>query len=139
MNSTAIFWPMIAQVALVFSVYYLLSKRRIAAVKAGEAKPAQFRENRDEPPASLFVRNNLENQFQLPVLFYPLCIGLYLVGGANWFAIILAWLFVATRCAHAYVHVTTNRIRYRRPLFIAGYVVQAVLWLWFAIRLVQIG
>ena len=59
MNSTAIFWPMVAHVALVFGVYWLLSARRIEAVKSGRAKPSQFRENRDEPAESLFVRNNL--------------------------------------------------------------------------------
>ena len=139
MNSTAIFWPMVAHVALVFGVYWLLSARRIEAVKAGRAKPSQFRENRDEPAESLFVRNNLENQFQLPMLFYPLCIGLYLIGGANWIAIALAWLFVVLRYAHAWVHVTTNRIRYRRPLFIAGFLVLGALWIWFAVRLAQIG
>lgn len=139
MNSTAIFWPMIAHVVLVFAIYWLLSVRRIAAVKAGHARPAQFRENRDEPGESLFVRNSLENQFQLPMLFYPVCIALYLVGGANWLAIALAWLFIVLRYAHAWVHVTTNRIRYRRPLFIAGFVVLGALWVWFAVKLAAIG
>ena len=32
MNPTAIFWPMLAQVALVYGIYYLISKRRIEAV-----------------------------------------------------------------------------------------------------------
>lgn len=139
MNSTAIFWPMIAHVVLVFAIYVLLGMRRVDAVKGGEARPSQFRENRDEPPSSLFFRNNLENQFQLPVLFYPLCIALYLTGGAPSLAIALAWLFVALRYVHAWIHVTSNRIRYRRPVFIAGFFVLGLLWVWFAVRLALIG
>ncbi|HTO31532.1 MAG TPA: hypothetical protein VL202_10205 [Pararhizobium sp.] len=37
-TSTAIFWPVIAQVALVFSIYFLMMKRRFGAVRAGTAK-----------------------------------------------------------------------------------------------------
>ena len=38
MNQTAIFWPMLTHVALVYAVYALISRRRIAAVKAGDDK-----------------------------------------------------------------------------------------------------
>ena len=70
MNQTAIIWPMIAHVVLVYSIYVLIARRRRAAVRAGSAKPSQFRENVGEPPESQYVRNNLANQFELPVLFH---------------------------------------------------------------------
>lgn len=135
MNSTAIFWPMIAHVALVFAIYALMSRRRVAAIKAGKAKTSQFRENRDEPVESLFARNNLENQFELPVLFHVCCLALFAAGAATWPAVALAWLFVASRYVHAWIHVTTNRIRHRRPAFIAGFVTLATMWAWLAARL----
>ena len=61
-----------AQVALTYAIYALISRRRVAAIKAGDATVSQFRENQDEPPQSRFVRNNLANQFELPVLFFVL-------------------------------------------------------------------
>ena len=115
----ATIWPVIAHVALVFALYILLSFRRVGAVKSGRAKPEQFRENRDE----------------LPVLFYAVSILLYLVDADNPVTVAGGWLFVALRYAHAYVHVTSNRLRYRRPLFIAGFAVLALLWIWLGVWL----
>lgn len=131
----ATIWPMIAHVALVFCLYLLLSARRMRAVRQGQARPEQFRENREEPAASLVVKNAIANQFELPVLFYAVSILLYLVDADNPVTVAGGWLFVALRYAHAYVHVTSNRLRYRRPLFIAGLAVLGFLWVWLGIWL----
>lgn len=131
----ATIWPVIAHVALVFSLYILLSTRRMRAVREGRARPEQFRENREEPAESLVVKNAIANQFELPVLFYAVSILLYLVDADNPATVAGGWLFVALRCAHAYVHVTSNRLRYRRPLFIAGLAVLGLLWIWLGVWL----
>lgn len=138
-SGTAIFWPIIAHIVLVVALYGLLGIRRGAAVKAGRAKVSQFRENLNEPQDSLFVKNNLANQFELPVLFYVACLSLHVTGGDGLLAVLLAWLFVLSRYAHAFIHVTTNRIRRRQPAFIAGFVALIGLWTIFAVHLLQIG
>jgi hypothetical protein len=135
MNQTAIFWPMIAHVALVFGIYVLMFRRRKAAVQAGSARISQFRENQNEPAESLFVRNNLANQYELPTLFHVACLALYAVAGAGVFALVLAWVFVASRYVHAYIHVTTNRIRYRQMAFTVGFVALGLMWLMLALHL----
>jgi hypothetical protein len=134
-QSTAIFWPMIAQAMLVLVLYGLLSLRRRAAVIGGRARVSQFRENQVEPEDSLFVRNSINNQFELPVLFHVVCLALYVTGHATILPVVIAWAFVASRYAHAYIHVTSNRIRYRKPLFTTGFVLHFLLWLWLAARL----
>lgn len=139
MNQTAIFWPVIAHVLLVYIVYAVVSRRRVAAVKAGNARTSQFRENREEPPESVFAHNNLLNQFQLPVLFLAACLCLYVTNGVDIVALALAWIFIASRYAHAWIHVTTNRIGYRRPLFVVGYVALGFMWLALAFHLAQAG
>lgn len=136
MMQTAIFWPMIAHVGLVVALYGLLAIRRGAAVKAGRAKVSQFRENLNEPTDSLFVKNCLSNQFELPVLFHVACVALFATGGAGTWAVALAWLFAASRYAHAAIHVTSNRIRHRQPAFVLGFVVLIALWVMLAFRLV---
>jgi hypothetical protein len=135
MNPTAIFWPIIVQVALTYCIYALISRRRIAAIKAGDASVSQFRENQDEPPQSRFVRNNLENQFELPVLFFAAGISAFVLGFADAAMIALAWLFALSRIAHAWVHVTTNRIRHRRPAFVLGFLALGAMWALIAWRL----
>lgn len=131
----ATIWPMIAHVALVFALYILLSSRRMRSVRDGHARPEQFRENREEPADSLVVKNAIANQFELPVLFYAVSILLYLVDADNPVTVAGGWLFVALRYVHAYVHVTSNRLRYRRPLFIAGLFVLMAMWAWLALWL----
>jgi len=131
----ATLWPMIAHVALVVFLYLLLSARRMRAVRQGRARPEQFRDNREEPSESLLVRNSIANQFELPMLFYVVSILFYLVDADNPVTVAGGWLFVALRYAHAYVHVTSNRLRYRRPLFIAGMLVLVLLWAWLAVWL----
>lgn len=128
MQPTAIFWPMIAHFVLVMGLYALLGTRRKRAVLDGSVKISQFRENQNEPAQSLFVRNSLSNQTELPPLFHIACIALFVTGGVGTGVIVIAWLFVISRYIHAAVHVTSNRIRYRQPAFIAGFVMVALLW-----------
>lgn len=135
MSQTGIFWPMMAHVLLVYAVYILMRLRRGRAIENGSARISQFRENRDEPAESLFVRNNLANQFELPVLFHAACLALFVTGNAGALAIGLAWIFAISRYGHAYVHVTSNRIRYRQPLFVIGFVAAGLMWLLLALRL----
>ncbi|WP_295805712.1 MAPEG family protein [uncultured Nitratireductor sp.] len=135
MSQNVIFWPMIAHVALVYGVYVLIAMRRKRAVASGSARVSQFRENQDEPAESLFVRNNLANQFELPVLFHAACLALFATGGVGQAAVWLAWIFALSRYAHTYVHVTSNRIRYRQPIFTLGFLALGVMWVLLAINL----
>ncbi|MDF1606818.1 MAPEG family protein [Hoeflea sp. YIM 152468] len=134
-NSTAIFWPVIAQVFLTLIIYTMVSSRRIAAVKAGAARPSDFKVPSIEPEPSATAARNLSNQFELPVLFFAVCLSLFVTGGAGLAAIVLAWAFVLTRVVHAYVHLTSNRIRIRRLLFIVGLAVNLIQWLLLAIHI----
>ena len=135
MTGYEMFWPMVAHAVLVYILYALLGLRRRSAVKAGKIRQSQFRENyaADEPAESLVVRNSLANQFELPVLFYACSIALFVAQADNLPAVILAWIFVASRYAHALVHVTSNNLRYRSPLFAIGYIALAGMWGWLAV------
>lgn len=135
LSTNATIWPMIAHVALVFFLYLLLSKKRFQAVRNGSVQPAEFRENLREPPESLLVHNNIKNQFELPVLFHAASLALYATTADNWGTVALGWVFVLSRFVHAYVHITSNRLRYRRPLFIVGFATLALMWIWLAVWL----
>ncbi|MBY2995465.1 hypothetical protein HF263_32315 [Rhizobium leguminosarum] len=133
MTGYQIFWPLLAHVALVYGLYVLLGLRRAKMVRAGSIAKSDYRENRGEPAQSLAVKNCLANQFELPVLFHVCCILIYITDADNIVTVGLAWIFVALRYAHAAVHVTSNELRYRSPLFAAGYVGLAAMWIWLAV------
>ena len=130
-----LFWPMFAHVLLVLVVFMLLSKQRVGAVRAGRAKVSQFKDNREEPVESLAAKNNIANQFEVPVLFHIACIQLQLFDAVTLPAAVLAWLFVISRYAHAAIHLTSNRVLFRRRAFIASLVFTVALWLLLAFRL----
>jgi hypothetical protein len=135
MTGESIFWPMLVQALLTFAIYGLVSFRRVSAVKTGSAKPSDYRIPTVEPEPSATAARSLINQFELPVLFFAACLVLFVLGAAGKAAILTAWFFALSRIAHAFVHVTSNRLRYRRPMFIAGFFAVLALWALVALRL----
>ncbi|MGH6859061.1 MAG: MAPEG family protein [Phyllobacterium sp.] len=135
MSQTAIFWPMIALTALIYAVYFLVLVRRRHAVVSGQASARDFKLPLKEPEASVTAIRNLTNLYELPVLFYVVCLALYAVNGATFLAVLVAWLFVVARIAHTFVHVTSNRLRLRQPIFAIGYILTGVLWVMLALHL----
>jgi hypothetical protein len=76
------------------------------------------------------------NQFEIPVLFYVVCLAAFQTGAAAGAGfIVLAWLFVLSRFVHAWVHMTSNRVILRRRVFMVGYFALVVMWGWFAVHL----
>jgi hypothetical protein len=134
-DTTAMFWPMIAHAFLVFILYYLLSMRRGAAIRDGGYDARKFKENLSEPTESLLVHNNLKNQFELPMLFHAGVLAIFICNADNIITIALAWIFVISRYAHSYVHITSNRLLLRRPLFMLGFMATVLMWGWLAIWL----
>ena len=139
MNQTAIFWPVLAQVLLIYIVYAVLGRRRYGAIRSGEAKVGQYTVRSTEPASSVTVAANLSNQFELPVLFYVLCLTLHVTNGVNYLTLALMWIFVASRCFHAWVHLTSNNLLLRSRSFSFGAVIILLGWIWFALHLLGVA
>lgn len=133
--TTAMFWPMIAHVFLVFLLYGLLIIRRNKYTFKDRESAIKLRDHGEEAHESRLVNRNIANQFELPVLFHIACLLLYITDADNVVTVVLAWLFVLSRYVHSYVHVTSNRLRQRRALFGIGFALVVCLWAWLAIWL----
>jgi hypothetical protein len=72
---------------------------------------------------------------ELPVLFYVLTILAWITRHADLLFVVLAWIFVAARLVHAYIHVTDNNVNRRGPAFGLGALVLSIMWLIFMIRI----
>jgi hypothetical protein len=135
MSIQMILAPVFVQVLLTLAVAYTLAFRRFKAVRAGELRgPIGLREP-NWPPKALQAEYNYQNQFELPVLFYVLAILSIVTRHADLFFVLMAWVFVVLRVLHAIVHLTTNNVMFRGPLFIAGAFVLTVMWLMFIVRI----
>ena len=116
-----IYWPVIAQLLIPILVLLLNGKRKSSDVKSGtfdREKAAMNNEAWSKPV--VLTSKNLANQFQLPVIFYVLCLVLAGIDAVTMIILVVAWVFVATRYVHAYVHVTTNYVPARLRAFLLG-------------------
>ena len=129
------FWPMIAHVFLVFLLYGLLIIRRNKYTFKDRDSAIKLRDHGEEAHESRLVNRNIANQFELPVLFHIACLLLYITDADNVVTVVLAWLFVLSRYAHSYVHVTSNRISLRGLTFGIGMLVLMIMWIIFAVRI----
>lgn len=106
MSNHFIIFPIIVQVVLTFSLYFLLAVRKNRAVETGRVDESRRALFDDAWPATVVAVNNcIRNQFEVPVLFYVLTILLYSLDDVSLLSLVIAWAFVVTRVAHAYVHV----------------------------------
>ena len=137
MRPESIFLPMIALVLLTLGVMVYTGYKRFSAGFAGRVRGSDFRfgESANVPPDVTVANRNLMNLLEAPVLFYVLCLSLYVTQHVTPMLLGLAWLYVVLRHIHTLVHLTVNRIRYRFGSFAASCIVLAGMWLWFGAAL----
>ena len=124
MNDQAIFAPMLAMMLLTAAVWFYMYARRIAAMRRAR-KPVQTYTTPEKavgylPEAANYSANNLKNLFELPVLFYGLCLYLFVTGNVDAFYVVAAWLFVVFRVLHSAVHCTWNIVIWRFVFYCAA-------------------
>ncbi|HET7669880.1 MAG TPA: MAPEG family protein [Burkholderiales bacterium] len=137
MAPAQIFWPVIALAAWTFCVLLLVPIARFRSAARGEVKAKDFRygESASVPGAVSLPNRNLMNLLELPLLFYVVCIGLYVTLSVDRLAIVLAWTYVALRVAHSVVHLTYNNVFHRLAAYAASVLVLLALWVGWALAL----
>jgi MAPEG family len=71
----------------------------------------------------------------LPLLFYILIALALPIRHADLVIVLLSWVFVVTRFAHAGIFIASNNDRQRSPAWLAGVLVLFAMWLYFALRI----
>lgn len=134
---SAIFYPVAALVGLTFAVLLLIPFARFRSAFRGEVKAKDFRygESANVPGPVALPNRNLMNLLELPLLFYVVCIALYVTRTVDGIAIGFAWAYVGLRAAHSAVHLTYNNVFHRLGVFAASNVVLAVIWIRFVLAL----
>ena len=137
----AIFWPLIAQVAIVTLVAVRLYATRIAEMRARRINPQSLATTRTAAGAlqDIAAADNFRNLFEVPVLFFAVCCALAITDTVTAAQLALAWVFVVLRAAHSLIHVTYNRVMHRFGVYIASTLCVLVMWALFAISLWQSG
>ncbi len=128
-NSTLL-WPMFAMFVLSVIVLLRMVFTRFRAVKKGEVKAGYFKTYTVDggPDDMLKASRHFSNLFEAPVLFYAVCILGMIFSEGSLFTV-LAWIYVAARVFHAYVHMGSNKLIPRMCAYFVGWLALAGLWI----------
>ena len=124
---------------LTLIVWVYMYVRRISFITGKNISPKDLAAPgelaRLSPPAVSNPADNLKNLFEIPVLFYVLIALALPLRHADLFIVLMSWVFVVTRFAHAGIFVTSNNVRQRGQAWFAGVLVLLAMWIYFALKI----
>ena len=137
-----ILWAVIAQVALVFAVWFVMFVQRVGHMRhsppaAGDFATAEAARRYFAPVE--MPANNFANLFEMPVLFFALVPLLLLTTGAGRAQVALAWAFVLLRAAHSVIHIGPKKVPLRFFVYLGSCIALSAMWIGFAIDLARGG
>lgn len=141
MNPKFILYPIFGMFVLTSLVLLRLAYVRFTAVRSKAVSIKFFKTGQGdgETPAMYFTSRNFVNLFEMPVLFYVVCILFYVTSrfdntdvAPN--LVYLAWTYVGLRAIHSAVHVTINDVNIRFAVYALSQVVLLVMWVGLFLR-----
>ena len=120
----SILQPMLGMMVLTMVVWVVLYARRIPAMRRANRPVQEYttpeRGVQQLPEQVNYASNNFKNLFELPVLFYGLCLYFHVTGQVTGVEIVAAWLFVGFRALHSAIHCTVNIVIARFAAYCAA-------------------
>lgn len=133
MKDISILGPIFGLVGLSFIVWLLLFKTRLAEANSRRFKPADVATRRvalASYKSSARVSDHYQNLFEMPVLFITLCLLAYQTHTSDMILLVITWMYVGCRAAHAIIHLTSNNLIRRMASFLVG---STLLWIGWAL------
>ena len=134
MLQKAILAPVLMMFALTATVWLYMYIRRIGFMLQNRIDPQQLT-TQDALKAVVPVEinypaDNLRNLFEMPVLFYVMCLALLMTEKVDAVFVAAAWSYFVLRALHSAVHCTFNIVWLR----FAAYVLSCLILWWMAGR-----
>jgi hypothetical protein len=136
-----VLYPSFAMFVLVSVVLLRMRSLRFAAVRNNTVPVGYYQtfQGAEEPAALRAISRNFSNLFEMPMLFYVGSLMAYVTGQVDVWMVGLAWLYVALRCVHSYVHLTSNKVMVRFSFYFASHFALMLMWLLLLVKLVVAG
>ena len=138
MQDTEIFAPFFAMILLTLAVWTVMYIRRIGYLKANRVHAQRVATPEKVvqviPEEIQYPANNLRNLLELPIIFYALCLYLFVTKNVDALYVIAAWSYVGLRAMHSVVQCTTNIVMRRFAVYMASSLV-----LWFMVFRAALG
>ena len=123
--------PLLIQVFLTFVVWIIMYYSRIAEMNAKQIDPQQLstrKKKRSILTDSAASADNLENLFEMPVLFYTAILLALVMLWQDPALVALSWVFVSLRIVHSFIHITYNKVMHRFVVYFASSVALMGIW-----------
>ena len=135
MTDFDILLPVFLQILLTFVLMVWMAVSRTGALKRKELHIRDMALGQQAWPARVTqISNAFHNQLQLPVLFYVLVAFVLITNSVTVTLVVLAWLFVATRLVHAYIHTGSNYVPWRAYVFFVNGTIVMIMGAVFAVQ-----
>ena len=137
MRNPALLYPMFALACWTLVVLLLIPVVRVRSALKREIRADDFKfgESAAVPGYVSIPNRNYMNLLELPMLFYVVCLLLYVTGGASSLTIALAWAYVVLRVVHSAIHLSYNHVMHRLAAFTLSNFALVFLWLSAALHL----
>lgn len=136
MSVQSVLLPVFVLVGLTFALLLSMAGARRRALVSGGTKIRDIALGQQNwPVQATQIGNCYRNQFELPLLFYVLIALALPLRHADLFIVLMSWVFVVTRFAHAGIFVTSNDLRQRSLAWFAGALVLFAMWVYFVLRI----
>jgi hypothetical protein len=136
MSVQMVLLPVFVLVGLAFFLLVWTAGARSVALKRRDTRYSEIALGEPNWPGKVTqIGNCFSNQFEIPVLFYALIALALPLHKADLFIVLMSWVFVVTRFAHAGIFVTTNNVGQRGLVWFAGALVLLAMWIYFALKI----
>ncbi|MEO6782062.1 MAG: MAPEG family protein [Bradyrhizobium sp.] len=136
MSVQMVLLPVFVLVGLTFALLLWMAGARRRALVGGETKIRDIALGQPNwPTRATQIGNCYRNQFELPLLFYVLIALALPLRHADLVIVMLSWVFVVTRFAHAGIFVSSNDLGQRSMAWFAGALVLLAMWIYFALKI----
>ncbi|SHJ39353.1 hypothetical protein SAMN05444159_0499 [Bradyrhizobium lablabi] len=136
MSIQMVLLPVFVLIGLTFALLLWMVGARRNALVGGETKIRDIALGQPNwPNRATQIGNCYKNQFELPLLFYILIALAMPLRHADLFIVLMSWVFVVTRFAHAGIFVTSNDLGQRSTVWLAGVLVLLAMWIYFALKI----
>lgn len=141
MSQNLIVLPVLAQVLLTLVVLVLMGPARARSMRANRQRleDMSLAADKDWDEQARKVSNNFKNQFELPVLFYVVCLFALATRMVDMAFFALAWVFVLSRIAHSAIHIGPNVVAWRGTAYLVGFAALILMWAILAWRIAASG
>ena len=141
--NTEIFLPMFYLMLLTVVVFLFSTSIRLKEIYLNKSVVGEEHRHPPFDQGTRILKNaqrNLANLFEFPILFYAVCICIYVTGNVDDYFVTLAYWFFYLRVVHSIYHIFLNQL-----IVNGGYPVRSFIWIpatatlvWMWIRFISV-